>query len=579
MSKKRVCTGSVDDATPKRRKFVSLHPTPPHSPHKHSRSLPTQLSRLDNLHSALQHAISYALATCAVAPSEHTGIIRNVLNHISIATYSGFITRFDAVDLKRLCWIWEWNHASPPPSAAPSTDDDHNPFLVPTAPPPPKDWARGSMGFIVTPTSHYSKTAGKRVPVYGIGIEVDMDMTGGMAAVARWTADADKRRAEFRSKLESWVDVLISLPFPPFPNLPFFPQHHSDVTPIPNVPQADLPQLIVNNAQPSSLTRALASASPKGAAILANVLPSSPSPPSKFSATCEFPIPFSLAKPHSGEPSPSKPPASLLHTPSSRLKRADPLAGLLTPKTPARKRLDTEGPGTLPTTPVHQSGPDAQTAPSTPSTSRRQAIYERVRLKSLASYPGESQECRSRRWQAHQRTDSEIRPGRDPATLLARPAGFFTSVVASSATTAIPTTRKRKVLPASDVVAAVIKSSPVPVSTLEASESLKLLTTLCPFFLRQLDINGEEWFEMPPTAPTSDTTESSALHDVQSPTKSGMVPPLSLRSKVPPPSPGSKAFLDSAEQLLTRSPRRVKREAGGIRQVREIIRRELELHD
>ena len=156
---------------------------------------------------------------------------------------------------------------------------------------------------------------------------------------------------------------------------------------------------------------------------------------------------------------------------------------------------------------------------------------------------------------------------------------LFSSPVGSTAT---PTTRKRKALPASDVMAAIVKSSPVPMSTSEASESLKLLTTLCPFFLKPLDINGEEWFEMPPTTSTSDTAEGAAKQDA-SPTKpSGttMAPPPSPGSKLfGPASPGSKLRLDSAKQLLTRSPRRVKREAGGIREVREIIRRELELHD
>ncbi|KAF9439824.1 hypothetical protein P691DRAFT_768790 [Macrolepiota fuliginosa MF-IS2] len=50
------------------------------------------------------------------------------------------------------------------------------------------------------------------------------------------------------------------------------------------------------------------------------------------------------------------------------------------------------------------------------------------------------------------------------------------------------------------------------------------------------------------------------------PTKCGLVPP---------PSPGSK--LDGTE-LIHRSSKRVK-EAGGLRDVREIIRRELELQD
>ena len=68
------------------------------------------------------------------------------------------------------------------------TQDDPNPSLVPAAP-PKKDWTHGSMGFVIDPTSHYPKTALKPVPVYviGIGVELDIDkgMAGGMAAVAQ----------------------------------------------------------------------------------------------------------------------------------------------------------------------------------------------------------------------------------------------------------------------------------------------------------------------------------------------------------------------------------------------------------
>lgn len=389
--RKRVCSSSDDELSPKRRRRA--YASPPRSPRRSS--LPSQLARLDNIHSAFQHALSHALATCAVSPSEHTGIIHNVLNHISIATYSGLSTRFGVDDLRRLCWLWEWDPLSTPIA---TSQDDPNPFLLPSV--PSKDWTRGSMGFVISPTSHYSKTAGKRVPVYGIGIEVEMDidkdMTGGMAAVARWTAAADKRRAEFRSKLESWVNVRPFLHSPSFPNSPFVSQNHSGTTPIPDVPLADLPQLAIHTTQPSSLTRVLASASPKGAAVLAGMLPSSPSSPSKSpskptgnpsNTPRPFPVPFPIVKTHSRETSPSKPLTSLLRTPSSRLKRLDPLAGLLTPQTPARKRPESDLSDALPTTPVHQRGSDAQTAPSTPSTSRRQALYDRVRLKSLTSTP------------------------------------------------------------------------------------------------------------------------------------------------------------------------------------------------
>lgn len=40
-----------------------------------------------------------------------------------------------------------------------------------------------------------------------------------------------------------------------------------------------------------------------------------------------------------------------------------------------------------PSTPVHQRGSDAATAPQTPSTSRRQALYERIRQRSLTASP------------------------------------------------------------------------------------------------------------------------------------------------------------------------------------------------
>ncbi len=56
--------------------------------------------------------------------------------------------------------------------------------------------------------------------------------------------------------------------------------------------------------------------------------------------------------------------------------------------------------------------------------------------------------------------------------------------------------QKRCTLPAPEV-AAVLKSSPVPTSTAEAQESLAILTHLCPFFLKPLDIDRQEWLEMP----------------------------------------------------------------------------------
>jgi len=181
-----------------------------------------QLNRLFNLQNALQNALSHALATCAISPTPDSGHVKNVLNHLSISTYTGLsTTSFTISDLATLCWIWEWegkalvNEAK---AVKPADDeDDDNPFLdKPAVVQSSSEWTRGSMGFIITPSTQYSKADRTRVPAYGIGIEVEMDidkdMGGGMAAVARWTGSADARRKEFRRKLQRWIEVDIQHP-------------------------------------------------------------------------------------------------------------------------------------------------------------------------------------------------------------------------------------------------------------------------------------------------------------------------------------------------------------------------------
>jgi len=92
-------------------------------------------------------------------------------------------------------------------------------------------------------------------------------------------------------------------------------------------------------------------------------------------------------------------------------------------------------------------------------------------------------------------------------------------------------------------------------SNAEAQESLTILTSLCPSFLKPLNIDGQEWLEMPASAHASG-------------------------ERLVPTSPGSsRGKDDSLEDVLTRSPRRVKKEGGGLREVRERIRREIELQD
>jgi hypothetical protein len=160
---------------------------------------------------------------------------------------------------------------------------------------------------------------------------------------------------------------------------------------VPNVPLADIPEL-VTAVKASSLTRVLASASPKGASILKNMVPSSPTAPSKSpvkrsGATREFAVPFPAISPLKATASSTSQSSITFPQTPSRHRRADLLVGLLTPKTPARHRCESDASDSLLMTPIHQRGASAETAPSTPSTSRRQALYDRIRQKSITTSP------------------------------------------------------------------------------------------------------------------------------------------------------------------------------------------------
>lgn len=354
---------------------------------------------------------------------------------------------------------------------------------------------------------------------------------------------------------------------------------HPGASSIPNIPLAMLPPL-PTPAKPSALTRLLASASPKSpssASILATPPSPSPSSPSKSPAKSpakkalrEFAVPFPIT-PSSRATSPTKNSVAFPQTPSSHRGRLGSF-GLLTPssvRTPTSSLLSTPSStasSSVPSTPVHQRGPNAATAPETPSSSRRAALYERIRQKSLnttsptKSLPGSKTPTMNKE-QLMKLGQEEMRR----RCLLGRLGGvaesvwmMFSNPTASGSAT--PSSRKRRALPIGDVSAAVVKSSPVPISSAEALESLDILVSLCPFFLRKLNIAGEEWLEMPAPAVSSDVTDAS-------PSK-------------PPSSPGRiRGKHESATEVLTRSPKRVRREGGGLREVRERIRKELESHD
>ncbi len=171
--------------------------------------LPEHLDRLLAIQANLHRALSHALATSAVSPTSDTGVVRNVLNNYSLSAAAGLSRTCTLDDIKRLCWLWEWDGKDLP--AGPNSLEDDNPFLDDSPTDGPKQWQRGSMGLVITPTTHLPRATNKRVPAYGIGIEVEMDidkeMTGGMAAVARWTSTGDVRQKELSAKLRRWAEV------------------------------------------------------------------------------------------------------------------------------------------------------------------------------------------------------------------------------------------------------------------------------------------------------------------------------------------------------------------------------------
>ncbi|KAG6878110.1 hypothetical protein C0993_012114 [Termitomyces sp. T159_Od127] len=506
--RKKRCPPADADATtftPKKLRRLAP-PTPPPTTRRAKRAvaeLPDHLTRLERIHTALQHALSHALATCAVSPTSDTGIVRNVLNHLSLSTYAGFPAQFDVDDLRRLCWVWEWDGKSLPAPAvrpSPAEDSEENPFLITPSSPGASaytEWTRGGMGLVLSPTTHHSKRDRKRVPAYGL---------------------------------------------------------HASASPVPAIPLADLPELAMP-AKISALTRTLASASPKGA-LSSLSFPTAPGSPSRSPtksptkrALRDFAIPFPIT---SAANSPTKKNSVLFPVPAlskSPTKSTSVLfpqtpsrrdgADLFSPRTPAASEFDVFDPKT----PTHQKGKNATTVPQTPTSSRRQALYERVRQKSLTASPTKTPSSDVKGGKLTR--DQLLKMGQEEMRrrcLLGRLGGvaesvwmLFSTPVAGSSST--PTARKRRALPAADVVNAVVKSSPVPISTAEASESLSMLAKLCPFFIRELDVGGKEWLEMPAANPAA------VLADVES----------TPSRKKPPPSPGPavKGKHESAEELVS----------------------------
>ena len=161
---------------------------------------------------------------------------------------------------------------------------------------------------------------------------------------------------------------------------------------IPAIPLADLPAL-PTPLKVSSLTLKFASASPKGLGPKSIfILPASPnSSPEKYPVKIGASIP-AVPFPTLSSVTSSTKKSSTLFPQTPRHKHIETPATPITPQTPSNRlssdlNSSTEGP---PETPKKQTGSSAETAPANPSTSKRQALYERIRQKSLTASPTKS---------------------------------------------------------------------------------------------------------------------------------------------------------------------------------------------
>ncbi|KAG9077127.1 hypothetical protein FS749_011019, partial [Ceratobasidium sp. UAMH 11750] len=518
---------------------LAASPSSPATPRAKSIPLPSHLSRLITAHTAIETSLSLSLATSSRAPSAETGHLAAITNTVALET-AGLRVRLGVEEIRRLCWLWEWDGDAlpedkpPKPSAravGPIEDSsEDNPFLenntprksVPTPAPPPTDWVRGGMGLIVTPTTQLQRAQGRRIPAYGIGIKVEVALeksTGvALSAVAKWTADSHPRRKELTDKLQNWVKLHEASQVTPKANGKTKRLRSLSPTPVPHIPLADLPSLasIPITSTPSTL-RTMQTPS-KG--LFSTPSRGSISTPSFARRDGGFSTPTSSARSAFATPksstggifaTPTSAHRSLAGTPSiiKRAFVAPPMtpttraAGIPLPPTPATPSTyyssASESGDSRPCTPsinrvLFQSGLEPQTpqrdkssTPSAPTTPRQAALAERLRQKALATPNGKTTTV-TLAYDAETNTihTADLTPAQlRRRCLLARLPDAAETLLAIFAT--------RRVVPLGEATRAIVSASRV--TTGEAEDEVKLLAELCPKFLKVRVVGKEEWIE------------------------------------------------------------------------------------
>ncbi|KAG9080136.1 hypothetical protein FRC06_007041 [Ceratobasidium sp. 370] len=580
---------------------------------------------------AIETSLSLSLATSSRAPSAETGHLAAITNTVALET-AGLRVRLGTEEIRRLCWLWEWDgdalpeEKAPKPSAravGPIEDSsEDNPFLESSAPrkpapapapaPPPTDWVRGGMGLIVTPTTQLQRAQGRRIPAYGVGIKVEVaseKSTGvALSAVAKWTADSHLRRKELTEKLQNWVKLHEASQVTPKANGKTKRLRSLSPTPVPHIPLADLPSLasIPITSTPSTLrtmqtpSKGLFSTPSRGSISTPSFARrdggfSTPTSSTrgafstpKSSTGGIFATPTSAHRSFAGTPSTTK--RAFAAPPMTPTTRA---AGIPLPPTPSTPSTyypssASESGDSRPCTPsinrvLFQSGLEPQTpqrdkssTPSAPTTPRQAALAERLRQKALATPNGKtttvtlSYDAETNTIHTADLTPAQLRR----RCLLAR--------LPDAAETLLAIFTARRVVPLAEAARAIVSASRV--TSGEAEDEVKMLAELCPKFLRVRIVGKEEWIERGggiaprkaggPLSPGKKAAGGSPASK-KVPASPGAKVPVTPSRTAKPLSPSR--FCTPGTPATAATPHKSKdAEVFGLKEVREVVRRELE---
>ncbi|OXG17342.1 hypothetical protein C366_03430 [Cryptococcus neoformans Tu401-1] len=540
----------------------ALASAPAETPKTGVPNLPPHLETLLGIQKAFNLTLSLYIAThhpvLPPHPPTATSVkLPNLTNYLAIkeTVERTCGRRFGTQELGRLAWVWSWDGKSLADEESISGKskekgkkamlDEDNPFFVPSSPALGSGEVSG-MSYLITSTRTLDPSNGRRVYTHGVGIELELrkgetrqllsnsdgglgnrGQGGGTGAIGRWNANGESREDEFREKLEKWVELHGGYEPPGATVLPTpTTSETSTRSTIPPIPILPLPQLPSNFALPSTNLMAQFT-SPSSASM--TMTPKKNHLPPAFSSpkTAGLSDPFEIAEPESNGQIKGK----IVRNGSVEARRKAMMERIKARSGANKAVLATLGSaaGGFKRPGVNLSALSAigqqEELKRRSTLSRLESVAEAVWMMFSAPSPG-------------------------PSTLPTPPRG------------------RRKAIPMLEVAEVIVKSSKTPISTAEAQTSLQMLTELCPFFLTNKTIGRQDWLEMPMTAlsvaPPSPTTSTLA----SSPSSSAT--PAARQTSSSPSTPGRL----KAELIGPASPGRVRRQ-GGLREVRERIRREL----